>query len=139
MKWVRTASLKTYNVVGAFEKFDTLYWKKSTYKIKEGDIVYIYVGKPYSKIMYKTICIDAEAKSTDAEASKDIEFWEKGKMPTHTYDCMILKFVSKTDSTETDLETLKSMGYVKNRIQGAISSSKSPALFDYLERFFKKE
>ena len=39
MKWIRTASLKEYDVISAFEEFDSLYWKKASFGIEEGDTV----------------------------------------------------------------------------------------------------
>ena len=47
MEWIRTANLKKYNVIEAFNAFTYLDWVKSGFEIAEGDIVYIYVGKPF--------------------------------------------------------------------------------------------
>ena len=74
MEWIRTAKLKKYDVISAFSDLNEIDWRKSGFNIKTGDIVYIYVGKPYSRIMYKTICI---LDSVDAEKKfiEDNKYW----------------------------------------------------------------
>ena len=41
-----------FDIIGYFEEYDTITWHKSS-KMKEGDFVYIYMGAPYSAIMFK--------------------------------------------------------------------------------------
>ena len=41
-----------YNVFDAFKKSSQILWKQST-NIKPGDTAFIYVGAPYSSIMFK--------------------------------------------------------------------------------------
>ena len=49
--WLVPANPKFYDVVGAFEKDECIIWKQST-AIRAGDTVYLYVGAPYSAILY---------------------------------------------------------------------------------------
>ena len=53
MEWIRTANLRKYNVIEAFNSLTCLDWVKSGFDIEKEDIVYIYVGKPFSRIMFK--------------------------------------------------------------------------------------
>ncbi len=50
--WLIPANPKYYDLVKAFNENNEIMWKQSS-DINVGDIVYIYVGSPYSKVMYK--------------------------------------------------------------------------------------
>lgn len=49
-------NLKFFNIIEYLHKCDTLVWK-ATPGIKDGDIVYIYVGIPYSCVRYRCVVI----------------------------------------------------------------------------------
>ena len=51
-EWLVPANPKYYDVVGAFEKSDTVDWKQGA-GIQVGDTVYMYVGAPVSAILYR--------------------------------------------------------------------------------------
>ena len=51
-EWIVPANPKYFDIDKALKKNNTIIWKQST-DIKVNDMVYIYVGKPYSSIMYK--------------------------------------------------------------------------------------
>ncbi len=51
-EWIVPANPKYFDIEKALKENNTMMWKQST-DIKINDIVYIYVGKPYSSIMYK--------------------------------------------------------------------------------------
>lgn len=74
MEWIRTAKLKKYDVISAFSDINEIDWRKSGFNIKTGDIVYIYVGKPYSRIMYNVksmslLCLGVQTKGCTVRAS----------------------------------------------------------------------
>ena len=50
-EWIVPANPKYYDVINAFNNTDTITWKQSN-NIMNGDIVYLYVAKPYSAIMF---------------------------------------------------------------------------------------
>lgn len=56
LNWIVPANLKYYDVVGEFKKNKTILWKQSS-SIIPGDIVYIYVAKPYSAVLFKCIVL----------------------------------------------------------------------------------
>ncbi len=56
-EWLIPANFKYYNVIEHFQKEDTILWKQSG-DIKVGDLVYLYVSKPYSSILYKLKVLD---------------------------------------------------------------------------------
>ena len=51
-EWIVPANPKYFNIEKALKENNTIMWKQNT-DIKINDIVYIYVGSPYSSIMYK--------------------------------------------------------------------------------------
>ncbi len=57
-EWLVPANPKFYDVIHCFDETDTITWKQST-NIVEGDIIYLYVGKPYSAILYQCEVIEA--------------------------------------------------------------------------------
>lgn len=54
--WIMPCNLKFFNIIEYLHKCDTLVWK-ATPGIKDGDIVYIYVGIPYSCVRYRCVVI----------------------------------------------------------------------------------
>jgi len=56
-EWIIPANPKFYDVISAFEKVDTITWKQSN-NIHVGDLVYLYVGSPYSAILYQCEAIE---------------------------------------------------------------------------------
>lgn len=69
-EWIIPCNIKYYDVISAFKKFKSIDWKQSK-DIKVGDIVYIYIGKPFQQIKYKCIVTINDLK----EASRhDSEF-----------------------------------------------------------------
>lgn len=55
--WIVPANPKYYDVEKGFEESDTISWKQSN-NIEVGDIVYIYMGAPYSEIQYKCQAVE---------------------------------------------------------------------------------
>lgn len=51
--WLTPANPTYFDIEHAFDTQDEIVWKQSTH-IEIGDTVYMYVGRPYSYIMYKT-------------------------------------------------------------------------------------
>lgn len=58
-EWLIPANPKFYDVIHCFNETDTIIWKQST-NIKVGDIVYLYVGEPYSAILYKCEAMEVD-------------------------------------------------------------------------------
>ena len=55
-EWIVPANPKYYDIVNAFNDTDTITQKQSN-NIKKEDTVYIYVGEPYSAILFKCTAI----------------------------------------------------------------------------------
>lgn len=89
-EWIIPANPKFYDVINCFNETDTIKWKQSN-NIKLGDIVYIYVGAPYSSILYKceVIGINIPYKYKDKNLSidkvMDIKLIEKYDKDKYTF------------------------------------------------------
>ncbi len=51
-EWIVPANPLYYDVIHCFDHQDTINWKQSSH-MEVGDIVYLYVGSPYSAILYR--------------------------------------------------------------------------------------
>lgn len=69
-KWIIPCSVKYFDVTQHFSNHDNVVWKRSS-AIKTGDVVYIYVGKPYSEIKYRCRVIN---ENVDDETLKNNEY-----------------------------------------------------------------
>ena len=95
--WIIPANPYYYDIIGAFEKTDTTYWKQPS-SIQIGDMVYIYMAKPYSAILFQCQVVE-------------INIPDNFKIKNHSisYD-MKLKLLKKYDKEEWSLEKLKEYG-----------------------------
>ncbi|GAB3051748.1 HNH endonuclease [Virgibacillus ainsalahensis] len=122
-KWIITCNPKYYDVVGAFQDFQRINWKQSV-NVQVGDIVYIYIGKPYSSIKFETKAIAInlpELKPYDSEYVIDgTNFEEYGRY-------MELQLLKTFDDNLLPYELLKAEG---------LKSVQSPSrLTNELEKF----
>lgn len=95
--WIIPANPYYYDIIGTFEKTDTIYWKQPS-SIQIGDMVYIYMAKPYSAILFQCQVVE-------------INIPDNFKIKNHSisYD-MKLKLLKKYDKEEWSLEKLKEYG-----------------------------
>lgn len=56
-EWIVPANPSYYDVIGAFEKNDIILWKQSS-NVLVGDLVYLYVAKPYGAILFQCKAIE---------------------------------------------------------------------------------
>ena len=131
-KWIRTANMAKYDVVSAFNDLNEIDWTKSKFDIKKGDLVYIYVGKPFSRIMYKTVCIKDDI-SADEVNNNDLQYWkieyEQDLLKTYVR----LQLIEKYDDDRLSLNAMQERKIIKGSIQGAYKSDNYPELFQYIE------
>ena len=87
-EWIIPANPKYFNVEKALEENNTIIWKQST-NIKVNDIVYLYLAKPYSSIIYKfkvvEVNIPYKYKDENIRMQKAMKIelvttYEKGKL-----------------------------------------------------------
>lgn len=72
--WLIPSNPKYYDVVGALEYEDTIIWNRHT-NVKTGDVVFLYVGKPYSAILYRFVVreVDEERKLMVLQKEKQFD------------------------------------------------------------------
>lgn len=129
-KWIITCNPKLYDVVGAFEAHKRLNWKQSV-NIQVGDIVYIYVGAPYSAIMYETKVLSVDQPTIKIN---DEEFVIDGTNFEQYGRYMELELIQKFDQNLLVLSKLKAQGL--KSVQGP--SRVNPELDKYINEMKNK-
>ncbi|WP_051656479.1 HNH endonuclease [Butyrivibrio sp. AE3004] len=71
VKWLISAN-KSFDTVRAFNELGTLDWNQGVYKLREGDIVYIYLGKPIQKVRVKCQVVKADMPYSEIDDRKYI-------------------------------------------------------------------
>lgn len=140
MEWIKSCNVKEiYNVFDAFEELEAIDWTKRNNNIKKGDVLFIYVGKPYMKIMYK--CLVMEDHISASEAIDDSKFIKsKGKANIDESTIYVrLKKISYVDDERLSFEELKRKNLVLGNMQGARKSEYNPKLFDYINSIFDEK
>ena len=51
--WTIPCNVEFYDIIRAFHNLTKIEWRQTLSEVKENDIVYIYVGRPYSQMLYK--------------------------------------------------------------------------------------
>lgn len=129
--WIIACNTKYYDIIGAFGKFDKIVWKQST-NIEKGELVYIYVGRPYSQIRYKCIANKVNLKQEDIE---DIEFEIDDNEYENYGRYMELQLVESYDNEKLGLNYLKDNGL--KSVQGP--SRVSDELKKYIDKIIQKK
>lgn len=78
MSWIVSANSR-FDTIRAFRELKTLDWNQGVYKLKEDDIVYIYLGSPVRKIRLKCKVTKANLPCGEIDDRKyvtGIEDWE---------------------------------------------------------------
>ena len=114
-EWIVPANMKYYDIINAFNSADNITWKQSS-NILKGDIVYIYVGVPYSALMFK--CIVKEANIPYKYKDENLSMSR----------IMKLKLIKKYQKEEFNLEKLKKYGIKSIRSQRKITNELSKEL-----------
>lgn len=111
-EWLTPCNIAEYDIIGAFKKFKKLNWKQST-NIQIGDVVYIYIGKPYSAIKYK--CYVRKTNLSSAEID-DSEYVIDGTNYSSHGRYLELEFLQKFSTTLLERKKLMENGL--KQIQG---------------------
>ena len=89
--WLVPSNYKYYNVIEAFEQNESILWKQGNDNMRVGDTVYLYVGLPFSAILFRCeiteVDIPFEGKEEHVNIKKMIRIRRLEKYP---YDHMPL-------------------------------------------------
>lgn len=89
-EWVIPANPKYWDIINCFNDTNIIDWKQSK-GINKDDIVYIYVGSPYSAILYKCQAIECNKESIYHEFSKSMSIKLIERYPKDKYTFDIVK------------------------------------------------
>lgn len=90
-EWLIPANPKFYDIISRFEEVDELIWKQSS-DVKPGDLVFIYVGAPYSALLYKCVALEVnlpykyEDDNLKIKRAMKIKLLKKYKRDEFTFD-----------------------------------------------------
>jgi len=79
--WIFPSNTKMYDTLGAFRNLPFVYWTQRLKSIEVGDIVYIYLGAPVSRIVFKSEVVEKNVPFS-GEVLNDKEYWRNG----YTFD-----------------------------------------------------
>lgn len=102
-EWIVPANPKYYDIINCFSDTDTIVWKQSS-NIEVDDIVYIYVGNPYSCILYKCKALEVNIPYEYADQNLSMK------------KVMKLKLIQKYSKEDYPFKKLKEFGI--NAIRG---------------------
>ncbi len=114
-EWLVPANPKYYDIIGAFEKEETILWKQPK-NVQIGDTIYLYVGSPNSAILYRTEVV-----------KKDIPYYYQDENVSMKQVIQI-KLQQKYDKDEFPLEKLKMYGVTTVRGPRSVPLKLSQAL-----------
>ena len=86
-----------YDVEGAFNNLDSIWWRQSVSRIRKGDIVYIYVAKPIQSYVYKCVVLQTDVPEDKADIAKDAMYILDIAALPEKRNYMELKLVEKGD------------------------------------------
>lgn len=107
--WLIPCNVNKYDVVRAYSELNRINWKQSS-NIEIGDVVYIYLSRPVSGIMYKCIVRNVNQPTSTIDDSK---FVIDGRQNENYGRYMELQLLSKY-LEPIPLEFLKSNGLTGN-------------------------
>lgn len=134
-----------YKIHQAYEDLFDIYWVKRNFKHDIGDLLYIYVTKPKTKIMY--LYQVAGFASKVEVPPEQIKYWVNER-DFHDYsgEFIVLSKINKVDRYELSRNYLIKKGFIeqKDRFQGRVSDSskdirvieKYKKIFNHANSFF---
>lgn len=111
--WVVPCSVKFYDVVGHLKERDTIVWRKVS-ALKQGDVVYLYLGSPYSEIKFKCHIIE---DNIDEATLKDNAYAIKESDSLRKYKYIKLKLDYTYPDGVLSLDKLREHGLGQTQIQ----------------------
>lgn len=122
--WFVPCNVKLFDVVEHLKENDKLTVKQGR-KVAAGDYVYLYVGKPYSRILYRCIVKEAGVHTGDLAESEKYAI-SKGARPTpYMRLCVDIRFdelkLSYSDLLENGMGTVQAQQAMPKKTVAYIS------------------
>lgn len=67
--WIVPCNLTVFNIIEHFDGHKTMLWK-GTSATETGDVVYLYIGRPFSEIKYKCVVVESNLPMSLIESSE---------------------------------------------------------------------
>lgn len=106
-KWIISANSNMFDHKRAFQELGYIDWKQ-TRNFSVGDIVYIYVTKPESRIKYKTRVVAVDLSANQIENFD--KFWVKKTSGNNEKNYFRLKMLEEFDNSLLSFEHLQNNG-----------------------------
>ena len=131
--WTIPCNINYYDIINAFNDLNNIEWKQYLNNIQPGDIVYIYVGAPYSKMMYKCKVNKVNLNKITID---DRKYWPNSENYGKFDRYMEIELLKKYDDTDYyHYSNLKLNGFINQQGQ----SSATEQLVNYLENKYNKK
>lgn len=106
-KWIMSANGKYFDHEKAFNEYGHIDWKQ-TRNFAVGDIVFLYMTKPESRIKYKTRVDEINIANTSIDDYS--LFWKKNPNEERTDRYVRLSLIEEYDIQDLDFDSLKKHG-----------------------------
>lgn len=106
--WIIPCNVKFFNIVERFNNVNNVIWKRDS-SLKTDDIVYLYLGAPYSQIKYKCIVVKDSIDEKLLEENKyAIRAGDSKKFNPKRY--MMIEIIKEYADNEFPYKILKEHG-----------------------------
>lgn len=96
--WLIPSNPKYYDIIAAFEAEEIIDWKQGNDNIREGDIVFMYVGAPYSAILYRCEVVETDIPYLGHSENVNLKKLMKiRRLDVYPQDKLTLKELNKYD------------------------------------------
>ena len=115
-KWIIPCDYNQYDIIRAFAKYKELDWHTTPQakSIETGDRVYIYVGKPFSRVMYECEVVKTGLLNREIDDSEFVKI----QNVTWSAENFRIRLISKFEGLSLTLDDLNANGFDGN-VQGA--------------------
>lgn len=110
--WLIASNPVKYNILDAFNSNTTITWGLSI-KVRLGDMIYIYVSAPYSRIKYKCV---VDRVDVPVDERLGAEFWLEKFNPNR--NLVNLRLLSRLDDERLQLNNLIGSKLISSAPQG---------------------
>ena len=130
--WIFIASLNRFKIHEFIKDYGFVEYLQKN-KVNEGDIVYLYITAPYSRIEYKMIVERANIPSNEAFDDSSYSLINEKTTHKESDKAVRLKFVDRIQSDDLCYSELR-----KHGLKAAMQSNRkvNEELFNYIESYF---
>lgn len=130
--WLIPANTKFYDVLGAFHEPET-YWPVNA-KVSVGDMIYIYLAKPYQQIAFVADVLEVDLSSE--LAFEQVKPFFKGEIENNKPEKTFMKvettsIIPLEGQDALNYTSLKENG-LNGMLMGARKLENNPQLFEYI-------